>query len=218
MARRRSWIDRDRPDPDAAPPRVRWPSGETAEGPAARAVRVLADERLRSPEYVGKVTIVSVRYRFRQLLGVPARAAFDWCTDFRAEDAALFGDRRRRTLRWVAPDALVMTDTTYPAGRPVRIRRLVRLQPEAMAWTNTHLDGPYRHSQFWYRIVSDGPRRCHLDFSGLMLVNRIRRLSEAERAKLARSYRRSDATVWRQRLGPALEAELRADRDSRQHR
>ena len=164
------------------------------------------------------MTIESLRYRFRQPLGVPARAAFDWCTDFRAEDATLFGDRRRRTLRRVAPDALVMTDTTYPEGRPVRIRRLVRLEPETLSWTNTHLDGPYRHSQFWYRIVPDGPRRCHLDFSGLMLTTRARRLSDGERAKLAGSYRRSDASVWRRRLGPALEAELRGGRGSRRRR
>lgn len=164
------------------------------------------------------MTIESLQYRFRQPLGVPARAAFDWCTDFRAEDAALFGDRRRRMLRRVAPDALVMTDTTYPDGRPVRIRRLVRLQPETLSWTNTHLDGPYRHSQFWYRIVSEGPHRCHLDFSGLMLMTRARRLSEGERAKLARSHRRADASVWRRRLGPALEAELRVGREPRRHR
>ena len=72
--------------------------------------------------------------------------------------------------------ALMLTDTTYPAGRRRRIHRLVRLNPSELAWTNTHLDGPFRHSQYWYRIVADGSRRCHLEFYGSRLVTSRRSL------------------------------------------
>ncbi|HTT73687.1 MAG TPA: hypothetical protein VMG99_06025 [Thermoplasmata archaeon] len=152
--------------------------------------------------------LVALRYSFRQAFRVPARAAFAWATDFRAGDAGLFGDRRRRTVRRIAPDTFVLTDTTYSAGRPLRIARLVRVFPEQRAWTNTHLTGPFRHSQFWYWIVADGPRRSHLEFRGLKLERRPRPLTAAQAARESEANRRSDAATWRTRLAPALEAEL----------
>ena len=93
------------------------------------------------------MTVISLRYHFRQPFRVPAPVAYTWCTDFGPDDGALFSERTQRSVRRVSEDALVMTDATYPAGRPVRIRRLVRLFPEERAWTNTHLDGPYEGSQ-----------------------------------------------------------------------
>ncbi|HTT14718.1 MAG TPA: hypothetical protein VMG81_02940 [Thermoplasmata archaeon] len=155
---------------------------------------------------------VSLRYQFRQPFRVPAAAAFAWATDFRPTDAAIFGDRRTRSVRRLAPDTVVMTDTTFPDGRRVRIDRLVRVFPEARAWTNTHLSGPYRYSQFWYRIVPDGPRRSHLEFHGLQLTDRPRALTPAELRRESEAVRRSDAATWRQKLGPALERALAAPR------
>lgn len=151
---------------------------------------------------------ISLRYHFRQPLGAPARAAYDWCTDFRPTDAELFADRRTRTVRVLAPDTLLLTDVTSPKGRRVRIRRLVRLFPEELAWTNTHLDGPFRHSQFWYRIVSEGPRRSRLEFTGLKVETHARAVSPSEVHRLSEENRRSDAATWRRKLAPALAREL----------
>ena len=152
--------------------------------------------------------ILSLAYRFRQPLRAPAREAYAWCTDFGPDDGRLFSERTERSVRRLGDGALVMTDTTYPRGRPRRIHRLVRLHPSEMAWTNTHLDGPYRHSQYWYRIVSDGPGRCHLEFVGLRLEASRRRLSATETARRAEERRRSDSGEWRRRLAPALERDL----------
>ncbi len=152
--------------------------------------------------------LIALRYRFRQPFHVPADAAYRWCTDFGPEDGDLFSNTTRRSVHRLGEDALVMTDTTYPRGRPVRIRRLVRLSPEDRAWTNTHLDGPYRYSQFWYRIVPNGPRNCHLEFSGLHLENSRRGVTPREAAQRADERRRSDSGEWRRRLAPALEREL----------
>jgi hypothetical protein len=156
--------------------------------------------------------IVSLRYRFRQPLRAPAREAYAWCTDFGPDDGKLFSEPTRRSVRPLSDDALVMTDTTYPRGRLLRIRRLVRLNPSELAWTNTHLNGPFRHSQFWYRIVSDGARKSHLEFQGLRLERSPRRLSAAERDGRAELCRRSDSEEWRRRLAPALERDLRSQR------
>ncbi|HYA57886.1 MAG TPA: hypothetical protein VEH57_05430 [Thermoplasmata archaeon] len=151
---------------------------------------------------------VSLRYRFRQPFRVPATLAYEWCTDFGTADGPLFAQRTERTVRWLTPDALVMRDTTYPGGHRRRIRRLVRLNPREMAWTNTHVDGPFRHSQFWYRVVADGLRRSHLEFEGLAVVPTPRALSPAEQRRRAEQLRRNDSVEWRTHLAPALEAEV----------
>jgi hypothetical protein len=163
--------------------------------------------------------LYSLHYSFRQPLRAPAKAAYAWCTAFEPGDGKLFPVKWQRSVRRLSGDALVLTDTTYPAGHPRRIHRLVRLDPSEKAWTNTHLDGPFRHSQYWYRIVSDSPRSCHLEFRGFRLVTSPRALSASEIARLTDLERRSDADLWRLRMAPALRRDLtstrRASRSSR---
>jgi len=149
--------------------------------------------------------VISLRYHFRQPFRVSASGAYAWCTDFGPDDGPLFSERTRRKVRRLGEDALVMTDTTYPKGRPLRIRRLVRLFPEERAWTNTHLDGPYEGSQYWYRVVAVGPRKSHLEFHGLRLERFRRALSVPETVRRAEACRRQDADEWRRHLAPALE-------------
>jgi len=150
----------------------------------------------------------SVRFRFRQGFRVPAKAAYLWCTDFQASDASLFEQKWRREVRRLSEDAVILTETTWPNGQTRVIRRLVRLSSRDLAWTNTHLSGPYRHSQYWYRIVPDGPRHCHLEFTGMRLVRTSKALSVAGKARLARQERQGDSRLWRARIAPALEREL----------
>jgi hypothetical protein len=154
------------------------------------------------------MVIVSLPYQFRQPLRVPAKAAFSWCTQFESADGRLFSQKTVRSVRWLNPDTAILTDLTFPGGRRRRIRRLVRIDPQRMAWTNTHLDGPFRHSQFWYRIVPDGTSASHLEFDGLKLEFSRQALTPAEIARRARANRDSDAGEWRRRLAPALEAEV----------
>ena len=151
------------------------------------------------------MAIVSLRYRFQQSFRVPARAAFGWCTDFGPADGPLLSKGTVRSVRRLTDDTLILTDTTRPRGRRLRIQRLVRIDPVHLAWTNTHLDGPYRHSQYWYRIVPDGPGRSHLEFDGLRLVHSARPGSATVQAE---RERQSDARTWRERLAPALERDL----------
>jgi len=150
----------------------------------------------------------SFRYEFRQALNAPAAAAFAWCTDFGPSDGSLFSEKTRRSVRRITDDALILSDITYPEGRRRRIRRLVRIFPEQLAWTNTHLDGPFRHSQFWYRIVADGPHRCRLEFRGLRVESVQRAPSASSRRRHAEELRTTDSTEWRRFLGPALEHDL----------
>jgi len=154
----------------------------------------------------------TLEYKFRQRLDAPARAAYSWCTDFEPGDGKLFPVKWERSVRPLSEGALILTDTTYPEGRRRRIHRLVRLNPSEMAWTNTHLDGPFQHSQYWYRIAPDGSRRSHLEFYGSRLVTSRRSLSLSEIARLAAEERRGDSGLWRRRIAPALERDLGSHR------
>lgn len=151
----------------------------------------------------------SLRYRFRQAFRVPAKDAFTWCTDFVPEDRRLLRPNVRRSVRRISSDALILTDQRTVAGRRQRISRLVRIDPGSMSWTNTHLNGPFVHSQYWYRIVPDGPRRSHLEFEGFRLLHHERTFSPREVDRLAEQEQRSDAQLWRDTLAPALERDLR---------
>jgi predicted enzyme related to lactoylglutathione lyase len=156
----------------------------------------------------GTMPIYSLQYRFRQPLRAPARAAYSWCIDYEPGDGKLFPEKWVRSVRWLSEDAVVLTDTTYPGGQARRIHRLVRLNPSALEWTNTHLDGPFRHSQYWYRIVPDDPRTCHLEFRALRLEASPRTLSASESARMVDRERRWDSNLWRRRMAPALERDL----------
>ncbi len=152
------------------------------------------------------MVLISLRYRFRQKLRAPARAAYAWCTDYQPEDGTLFSQRTRRAVRRLADDAVILADVRYPKGRPRTIHRLVRMDPTTLSWTNTHLDGPYRHSQFWYRIVPAGSRASYLEFEGLHLTEVPARVPPKEVARRARLLKRHDSAEWRNYLAPALAA------------
>jgi hypothetical protein len=150
----------------------------------------------------------SLKYKFRQRLDAPARAAYAWCTDFEPADGKLFPVRWKRSVSRLTEDALILTDTTYPKEGVRRIHRLVRLNPSETAWTNTHLGGPFRHSQYWYRVVPDGSHRSHLEFRGLRLVTNPQPLSSIEISELTAIERNSDSDLWRRRIAPALKEDL----------
>jgi hypothetical protein len=156
------------------------------------------------------VPTISLHYHFRQAFRANADDAFGWCTDFSASDGPLLSDRTTRTVRWLTEDAVILTDTSYPGGRRRRIRRLVRINASRRAWTNTHLDGPFPGSQYWYRVVPDGRNRSHLEFEGFKLVAARRRISPSQLGARARAERATDAGFWRRSLAPALETDVRS--------
>ena len=154
------------------------------------------------------MSVNSVSFRFRQDFRVPAKAAYEWCTDYQSSDSRLFEQKWRREVHHLSDDAIMLTETTWPKGRRRIIRRLVRLNPRDLSWTNTHVSGPFRHSQYWYQIVPDGPRRSHLVFTGMRLVRTSKPLSRSEKAQLVNEERQGDLKLWRDRIAPIMEREL----------
>ena len=137
----------------------------------------------------------SVRYGFSQSFDFPAKMAFDWCTDYRPDDWARMGKEGKRRIRRINEDTLILVDTVTGEDGPVAKQRLVRLNPERLAWTNTHLAGPNKHSQFWYQIVSRGRGKSRLDFTGLQ-VNYGKRPPAARIAEMAEELKADDSRTW----------------------
>ncbi len=153
----------------------------------------------------------SLRFSFRVRLPASADRAFAWATDYGPGDLAIMGEKGRRTVEKLNDDTILLTDTVPEGGRTVRKVRLVRLLPKERSWTNTHLSGPYRHSQFLYRIVPLGRNRSRLEFTGLHIEHGARRLSPKERARRALEIRRDDQASWT-RIVRAMKAELASSR------
>ncbi len=137
----------------------------------------------------------SVNYGFSQTFDAPARQAYEWCIDYQPDDWARMGKNGRRKVRRLNEDTLILTDTVVGKEGPVTKRRLVRLNPKRLAWTNTHLGGPNLHSQFWYQIVSEG-EGSKLEFIGLQ-INYGRRPSGERLAKMAEQLTEEDSGMWR---------------------
>jgi hypothetical protein len=136
-----------------------------------------------------------VYYQFSQSFGFPAERAYEWCTDYRQDDWARMGKNGTRKIKRINEDTLILTDTVVGEGGTLTKQRLVRLNANRLAWTNTHLTGPNKHSQFWYQIVSQGKARSRLDFIGLQ-VNYGRRPPPARISEMATSLKTDDSRMW----------------------
>ncbi len=105
------------------------------------------------------------------------------------------GKNGTRRIKHINDDTLILTDTVVGKGGPVTKKRLVRLNPGRLAWTNTHIAGPNKHSQFWYQIIPMDGEKSRLDFIGLQ-VNYGKRPSVARIAKIAKELKADDSGMW----------------------
>ena len=153
-----------------------------------------------------KVHAYSVPYSFQQQLAAPAGVAFDWCTDYQPYDLAIMRERGKREIQKLTDDTVMLTETTRKRNRLVKKTKLVRLNRRLLSWTNTHIGGPNRHSQFLYKIVPEGKARSRLYFQGLLIQYSRKTLAPQQLRKLAREERRADSTAWHH-----LAAALRKD-------
>ena len=140
---------------------------------------------------------IAFDYRFNVRLPVDADRAYRWATDYAPDDPARMGEEGRRRVEQLAPQTVLLTDRLRQGGRRVTKKKLVRLRPRLRSWTNTHLAGPTRHSQFLYRIVPRGRNASTLEFVGLQVEPSPRPLSAPELARRARAVAREDAAAWK---------------------
>jgi len=150
--------------------------------------------------------VYSISYAFTQRLSAPARAAFDWCTDYQPYDLAIMKENGKRDIVKITDDTILLTETMKKNKRSSRKTKLIRLNEHSLSWTNTHVAGPNRHSQFLYKIVPEGKKHSRLYFQGLLIQYSRKPMSIGQLRKIAREERRGDSTVWRH-----LAAALRND-------
>src|SRR5579863_7366900 len=137
----------------------------------------------------------SVHFKFSQHFDSPPEEAYRWCTDYEPGDIKLQGNDGDRKLQWINDDTVVLTDITLIGGRKIAKRKLVRLYPERLSWTNTRISSEGRHSQFLYEIVAeDGGSR--LDFTGSQVFHG-KRPSATKIQEMASELAREDSAIWR---------------------
>ena len=154
------------------------------------------------------MVLTSVRYAFSQSFSVPARDAFTWAVDYKPGDFALMGLDGVREIVRLSDDSYMLKETVR-SGKARRRSKLIRIDSERMLYTNTHVTGPARHSQFIYEIVPDGERKSRLQFTGLLLYRSEKKLGKKEIARIAAEERKFDSDIWK-RLAKAMEADLRS--------
>ena len=154
-----------------------------------------------------KLHVYSVKYGFNQQLGLPAREAFDWCTDYQPNDLGLMKESGKRRISKITDDTIVLIETLPKDGRPITKTKLVRLNRSKLSWTNTHITGPNRHSQFLYKLVPEGKARSRLYFEGLLVLYSHKKLRGRQLLKIGRKERLADSTSWRH-LAAALRSEV----------
>lgn len=154
------------------------------------------------------MVIATVQYQFRQRFPFSADRAFRWCVAFAPQDPALEGLRGVRSVQPLADDLVLLTDTFHSRGATtVTKTKLVRIRARPRSWTSTHVSGPNRHSQFWYRIVPDSRSTCHLDYAGLHVERRSRELNRGQLRRLGARLRREDSAAWKS-LARAMSSDL----------
>lgn len=150
--------------------------------------------------------IRSIRYNFSQHFNVPAEEAYKWCTNYDPNDLALMGESGKRKIEWISEDAVMLSDSVSKDGAVIKKMKLVRLDPSSLSWTNTHVGGPYKYSQFLYKIVAEGKNSSRLEFTGLQLENFDDNEGKNTRA-LASKLRKEDSGAWKL-LAKELEKDL----------
>jgi hypothetical protein len=137
---------------------------------------------------------VIVKYHFSQRLPLPAKEAFDWCTDFDPSDHALMGDENaERQITQLARGLVILKDTFQTPQRTIEKQKLVHLYPDQLTWVSTHLTGPNKHSQFLYVITPQGKDACILNFTALHVEYDEKVDAELLAAKLCKE----DADAWK---------------------
>jgi hypothetical protein len=153
----------------------------------------------------------SVKCGFNQRFSVPAKQAFNWCTDYQPSDLSLMNESGTRRIQKLNEDTILLKETTRQNEKAVTKTKLVRINKTSISWTNTHVAGPNLHSQFLYRIVPEGKRASRLFFTGLLVCYSAKHLSKHALRRMAKTERRVDSMAWKH-LAKAMEHDFDSNR------
>lgn len=143
------------------------------------------------------MSVVSVTYKFSQRFRLPAKKAYEWCTDYEPSDLVLMHEKGHRTIRKLTNDTILLRETVKLNGNTIRKVKLVKLNPKTFSWYNIQLSGPNKHSAFLYEIAPEGKRKSELTFTGLLVVYSKTKLSTSKLRQIANTERHFDSIAWK---------------------
>lgn len=149
-----------------------------------------------------------IKYQFIQRFNLPARKAYEWCTDFTPQDPVLMQEEASREVKAITENTFILTDKIQVGGETIIKQKLVCLYPNRLMWTSTHLTGPAKHSQFIYEIKSVTRSRSRLKFTALHLARDLREgIAKTHIEQLSKKLRKADSEVWKN-LAREMEKEI----------
>jgi len=157
------------------------------------------------------LVVVSTRYEFSQHFDVPAAQAFTWCTDYDPEDHNLMGNKGYRKVTRVSDDTVILEDTSYPHGKAVTKRKLIKIDKTRMTYFNFHLTGSNKNSLYFYRIIPEPNGKSRLEYTGYELTYPKKAPTTKELAATSEADAATRTKEWG-RLAKAMERELRGKR------
>ena len=148
----------------------------------------------------------SVHYGFSQHFDFPPEEAFRWCTDYAPGDIELMGNKGRRKVKRLNEDTLVLNDKYKTKEGKLVKKRLVRIYPERLGWTNTRVSKDGRYSQFLYQIVAEEGGGSRLEFFGAQIFSG-KRPGKPKLDAMAKQLGTEDSASWR-KLAKAMAKDL----------
>jgi hypothetical protein len=155
------------------------------------------------------MALVTLAFQFSQRFPFSAAEVYRWATNYQPGDIGLLGKQGRRGIAILNDDTVMLTDVfVTPDGGRVTKKKLIRLYPAHQRWTNTHVSGPNKHSQFLYQLVSMGKHACRLEFTGAQLLTVDKQPSAASLRAQTEHLLKEDKAMWKG-LARALAADLK---------
>ena len=144
--------------------------------------------------------------RLSKIVDAPLRYVYDWCTDFRPDDAKLEGSKRRHRVVGVSPRRLVRVKVaSHGTKDPAMNVEVVRLSPPN-AWHKDTI-GEEDLDAMDYRLTALGPKKTRVS---LVMVERWMVPKFPKKA----DWLRSANTYW-DRLVRAIEERYRSGRPAK---
>ncbi len=141
--------------------------------------------------------IHSIQYHFSQIFAIPAFDAYTWCTNYDQNDLKLMQQNGKREINHLTETTIILTDTFFNKKNPIKKNKLIQLYPDRLSWTNTHLSGPNKYSQFLYEIKPENEKTSKLYYIGLQMEYKKHKLSKKDIEAREKEQMNEDAAVWK---------------------
>lgn len=142
--------------------------------------------------------VYSLHYHFSQIFAVPAFDAYMWCTNYDQNDLKLMNQNGKREITQLTESTIILTDTFYNKKETIKKTKLIQLYPDRLSWTNTHLSGPNKYSQFLYEIKTESEGTSKLNYIGLQMeYKKPTKLTKKENEAREKEQMNEDAAVWK---------------------